>query len=121
MSHHRNWSKLTKGWTTATKPPKQQTLLGTAIRDWCMRTGISQTKLAAKLDVEHTYISRLASGERMPSRELAFRIADELGIDHADMALMLCEIDPNALRKEIEKAARGSVIASINKALDRFP
>ncbi len=118
MSHHPNWDAPSSPAWTAPKAPKRETLIGVAIRAWCQRNRISQSRLAERLDVEHTYISRIVSGERTPSRDLAMRIADELGIDHPDMALMLCDIDPASFRQQVEHEARSRIVASITAALE---
>lgn len=113
-----NWDKHpNKGWT-ATLPPRRMTLIGMAVRAWCERTHTSQSKLAERLDVDHSYISRIAAGNRVPNQDFALRIADEIGIPRADMALMLCDIDPTSYRQEIEQATRETIVLAVTTAME---
>ncbi len=86
-----------------TLPIQRPTLLGARIRAWCTATQTTQSRLAERLDVEQGMISRIVHGTRTPSRELARRIADELGMPHADMALLYFEIDPETTRTEMAR------------------
>lgn len=49
---------------------------------------VSQSKLAERADFDHSYVSRLESGARMPTREAVERLA---------AALMLAQIEEDAL------------------------
>lgn len=49
---------------------------------------VSQSKLAERADFDHSYVSRLESGARMPTREAVERLA---------AALMLSQIEEDAL------------------------
>jgi transcriptional regulator with XRE-family HTH domain len=52
------------------------------------RTNLSQLELAKKVDVDDSYISRLERGVfSPPSREVAVRLADALGINEKDARL----------------------------------
>jgi transcriptional regulator with XRE-family HTH domain len=42
--------------------------------------GLSQSKLAEAADFDHSYVSRLESGARMPTREAIDRLAEALGV-----------------------------------------
>lgn len=52
---------------------------GQTLRDYRIAAGISQAQLGRLVDMNHSYISRLEAGERLPSRETAERIATALG------------------------------------------
>jgi len=56
-------------------------LIAQAIRRYRLAAGFSQSKLATKARLDHSYVSRLEHGDRMPSREALGRIADVLGLD----------------------------------------
>lgn len=43
---------------------------------------VSQSKLAERADFDHSYVSRLESGARMPTREAVERLAEALQLDH---------------------------------------
>jgi transcriptional regulator with XRE-family HTH domain len=49
---------------------------------------VSQSKLAERADFDHSYVSRLESGARMPTREAVERLSS---------ALMLAQIEEDAL------------------------
>jgi transcriptional regulator with XRE-family HTH domain len=49
---------------------------------------VSQSKLAERADFDHSYVSRLESGARMPTREAVERLA---------AAMMLAQIEEDAL------------------------
>lgn len=100
------------GWY-ATKPPRHDTLIGQAIRSWCRTTGVSQARLAETLDVDHSYINRLASGEREPSRDFAIRLGEAIGITAEDVALAIHGIDPAAYRAGIVQAERRTLLQGI--------
>jgi len=51
------------------------------LHDERRRQGLSQAALARSIDINHATLSRLESGERRPSRVMAMRIANGLGID----------------------------------------
>ncbi len=42
---------------------------------------VSQSKLAERADFDHSYVSRLESGARMPTREAVERLAEALQLD----------------------------------------
>lgn len=43
--------------------------------------GLSQSKLAAAAGYDHSYVSRLESASRMPTRDAVLSLADAMGID----------------------------------------
>jgi transcriptional regulator with XRE-family HTH domain len=53
------------------------------------RARISQAALGRVCDLDHSYISRLESGNRSPSRDTVGRISAELGLSASDNAVLL--------------------------------
>lgn len=53
------------------------------------RHGVSQSKLAERADFDHSYVSRLESGARMPTREAVDRLGTAMGLDHAALDALL--------------------------------
>jgi transcriptional regulator with XRE-family HTH domain len=51
--------------------------------------GLSQSRLAERADVDHSYVSRLESGARMPARDAVERLAEALKTSVADRDLLL--------------------------------
>lgn len=54
--------------------------LGEGIRRFRAAAGLSQKEMAARLDVDPSYVSRLERNEREPSIKLLRRIAQELAV-----------------------------------------
>lgn len=102
----------------ATIRPTRDTPLGDCIRAWCRATHTSQSELGRRLGVDHSYVSRIAAGQRTPSYDMAVRLADEMGIDHADMALMVFEIEPQQFRAEIAAAVVDRLTEAIQHTLE---
>jgi transcriptional regulator with XRE-family HTH domain len=67
---------------------------GLELRYWRERQGYSQERLGVLIGGDHSYISRLESGTRMPSRETALRLADALHLQDGQRIrfLSLCGI-----------------------------
>lgn len=62
------------------KPRKKLAGVGTTIRDFRQKAGLSQDDLADRMDVSAPYISMLESGRRYPSIEMLIRIAIALEV-----------------------------------------
>lgn len=45
---------------------------------------VSQSKLAERADFDHSYVSRLESGARMPTRDAVERLAQALALSHVE-------------------------------------
>ncbi len=103
------------GWHD-TRPPRRATLIGEAIRSWCQRNHVSQSKLAERLGVDHSYVSRIAAGQRIPSPDMVRKIADALDIPVEDMALLYFEIDPLRFRDAIVENERQRIKAALTPA-----
>ena len=50
---------------------------------------VSQSKLAERADFDHSYVSRLESGARMPTREAVERLARALGLAQVEEDALL--------------------------------
>jgi transcriptional regulator with XRE-family HTH domain len=59
------------------------------LKTFRQRACISQAKLGRICDFDHSYISRLESGNRYPSREAVERIAAAMNLGEDDHALLL--------------------------------
>jgi transcriptional regulator with XRE-family HTH domain len=53
------------------------------------RRGVSQSKLAERAEFDHSYVSRLESGVRMPAREAVERFGRALDCDAAELDRLL--------------------------------
>jgi transcriptional regulator with XRE-family HTH domain len=53
------------------------------------RHGVSQSKLAERADFDHSYVSRLESGARMPTREAVDRLGTAMGLDMGALDALL--------------------------------
>lgn len=59
------------------------TTFGIALQDARVMRRVSQSKLAARAGFDHSYVSRLESGTRTPTREAVLHLAGALGLDAA--------------------------------------
>lgn len=64
---------------------KHYDLDGQAVARLREAKGLSQVDLAARCDVNPSYVSLLESGTRQPSSSLALKIAKVLGVKFADI------------------------------------
>lgn len=53
---------------------------GKVLREYRQRAGLSQEGLADAADLDRTFIGMLERGQRQPTLESLFRIADALGV-----------------------------------------
>lgn len=54
---------------------------GTALKQFREDNRVSQSKLAERAGFDHSYVSRLESGARMPTREAVVQLASALQLD----------------------------------------
>lgn len=54
---------------------------GALLKEYREARRVSQSKLAERADFDHSYVSRLESGARMPTRDAVERLAEALGLD----------------------------------------
>lgn len=51
------------------------------LREYRDRSRLSQSRLAEAAGFDHSYVSRLESGTRMPTRDAVTKLADAMGLD----------------------------------------
>ena len=51
--------------------------------------GVSQSKLAERADFDHSYVSRLESGARMPTREAVDRLGQAMSLEDVQLDSLL--------------------------------
>lgn len=68
--------------------PDDEPLFGDALQRIRRSRHISQAELARRIDVNHSYISRLESGQRAPSLDLIARIEAHLDLDDQECRLL---------------------------------
>jgi transcriptional regulator with XRE-family HTH domain len=51
--------------------------------------GVSQSKLAERADFDHSYVSRLESGARMPTREAVDRLGQAMKLSQVELDALL--------------------------------
>lgn len=57
------------------------TEFGALLKSLREKRGVSQSKLAERADFDHSYVSRLESGARMPTREAVDRLGEALDLE----------------------------------------
>lgn len=69
--------------------PAEPKTFGKLLMLYRQRAAISQSKLAERADFDHSYVSRLETCVRMPTRDAVDRLSDGLGLDDDDKARLL--------------------------------
>lgn len=79
---------------------------GEYLRGAMERGGFTRASLAAKLGVDQSYVSRIVSGGRTPSLEVAVAMAGYLGVPLVELAHVLATgtIPPTAAGVEVPRA-----------------
>jgi transcriptional regulator with XRE-family HTH domain len=62
---------------------------GSLLKTLRERHGVSQSKLAERADFDHSYVSRLESGARMPTREAVARLGTAMGLEQGALDSLL--------------------------------
>jgi transcriptional regulator with XRE-family HTH domain len=75
------------------------------LRDLREKHDMSQARLAKAIGVDHSYISRLESGQRRPSYDVVLAIASALGLDNEERKLLFASAG-YLLPEEIEAILR---------------
>ena len=76
--------------TVPAAAPATQTAGGLILKELRERRLVSQSKLAKRAGFDHSFVSRIESGSRVPSREAVDRLADALTVlDHDRARLMI--------------------------------
>jgi transcriptional regulator with XRE-family HTH domain len=65
----------------AVEAPKEPTPFARMLKELREDRGISQSRLAEAANFDHSYVSRLESGNRAPTREAVSKLADALGLN----------------------------------------
>jgi len=74
--------KVTGVWMSATD-------FGTLLKKLREQHGVSQSKLAERADFDHSYVSRLESGARMPTREAVDRLGQAMSLEQPQQDSLL--------------------------------
>jgi transcriptional regulator with XRE-family HTH domain len=53
------------------------------------KRGVSQSKLAERAEFDHSYVSRLESGARMPTREAVDRLGEAMNLEQQQLDALL--------------------------------
>jgi transcriptional regulator with XRE-family HTH domain len=62
---------------------------GNLLKSLREKNGVSQSKLAERAYFDHSYVSRLESGARMPTREAVDRLGTAMNLDPAELDALL--------------------------------
>ena len=62
---------------------------GALLRTMRERQGVSQSKLAERAEFDHSYVSRLESGARMPARDAVDRLGEALALERPQLDALL--------------------------------
>jgi transcriptional regulator with XRE-family HTH domain len=62
---------------------------GGLLKGFRERRSVSQSKLAERAAFDHSYVSRLESGARMPTRDAVDRLGTALGLTQAELDALL--------------------------------
>jgi len=65
------------------------TEFGALLKSLREKRGVSQSKLAERADFDHSYVSRLESGARMPTRDAVDRLGEALNLEEAQLDSLL--------------------------------
>ncbi len=65
------------------------TEFGKLLKTFRERHGVSQSKLAERADFDHSYVSRLESGARMPTREAVDRLGQAMSLEDVQLDSLL--------------------------------
>ena len=65
------------------------TEFGKLLKTFREQHGVSQSKLAERADFDHSYVSRLESGARMPTREAVDRLGLAMSLEQAQLDTLL--------------------------------
>ena len=65
------------------------TEFGVLLKNLREKRGVSQSKLAERAEFDHSYVSRLESGARMPTRDAVERLAEALKLEQPQLDSLL--------------------------------
>jgi transcriptional regulator with XRE-family HTH domain len=90
--------------------------LGARIRRLRLEAGVTQEKLAWSIDLDKGYMSQIESGRRLPSLVVLVRIAEQLGLEAAD----LLALELSRPRLLLLDAARRKDTKALHRAIERL-
>jgi transcriptional regulator with XRE-family HTH domain len=64
--------------------PERENLFAPYLREMRDRSRLSQSRLAEAAGFDHSYVSRLESGSRMPTRDAVLKLAAAMSLDEHD-------------------------------------
>ena len=65
------------------------TEFGQLLKSLRERRGVSQSKLAERAEFDHSYVSRLEGGARMPTRDAVDRLGDAMDLSEGERDMLL--------------------------------
>lgn len=71
------------------QPAHGSSEFGVLLKSLREKRSVSQSKLAERANFDHSYVSRLECGARMPTREAVDRLADALSLEEPQRDLLL--------------------------------
>lgn len=88
-------------WQSLRTHAPAPTAVGLLIRDRRLDMGISQSKLAERLGLDHSYLSRIESGTRVIHQDQIPVFASVMDLDPHDLALAIAGLDAEAFRESL--------------------
>ncbi len=82
---------MPKSHTVRGQPMIQQISIdfGVLLKRFREGRGVSQSKLAERAEFDHSYVSRLESGARMPTRDAVDRLGQAMGLEQSELDALL--------------------------------
>jgi transcriptional regulator with XRE-family HTH domain len=74
---------------TVTERGFGMTEFGQLLKSLRERRGVSQSKLAERAEFDHSYVSRLEGGARMPTRDAVDRLGDAMDLSEGERDMLL--------------------------------
>ncbi|MCX2728534.1 helix-turn-helix transcriptional regulator (plasmid) [Thermomicrobium sp. 4228-Ro] len=87
------------------------------LRSYRLRAGLSQVRLAKLAGIDRSFLNRLESGDRCPSRIVVLRLARALGLDERDRAALLFAAGYAPVRAPLDRQAE---LRSLAEELQRL-
>jgi transcriptional regulator with XRE-family HTH domain len=85
---------------TRTVPTQADVNFATALREAREAAGLSQSRLAARAGYDHSYVSRLESDSRAPTRDAVLSLGDAMGLAEVERDYLLAAAGFLPLRVE---------------------
>lgn len=93
--------------------------LGTLLRDWRKRRGLSQMALSLEAGISQRHMSFLETGRAQPSRELVLRLGEEMSLSLRDRNSMLLSAGfaPLYQHRSFEEPGMAAASAAVQRVL----